>query len=110
MGLRCDPRGSVGLGGAESFSRFLLWELSFYGTTHTILTKFSEGFNKSNFTRRLKYGNNQALENDVMDILKKEFIKRLPAGTCEIMKRDAGVLKTRRSSNHNVFNKLLVSF
>lgn len=66
----------------------------FYGTTHTILTKFSEGFNKSNFTRRLKYGNNQALENDVMDILKKEFIKRLPTGTCEIMKRDAGVLKT----------------
>lgn len=45
-----------------------------------------------------------------MDILKKEFIKRLPAGTCEIMKRDAGVLKTWRSSNHNVFNKLLVSF
>lgn len=43
----------------------------FRGITCTILSKFSAGFNENNFNRRLKYGSNKALQDDVMGFFKK---------------------------------------
>lgn len=67
---RFDPRESDSMV-LHHFLDSSFGSFHFCGSNWIILSKFSAGFNENSFSRRLKYGNNNALWNDVMDFFKK---------------------------------------